>query len=111
MMERRQDVLHDRDVPDIWQRNSSRCQSLIAAVGEEAVIRAEKVVMLAEIDKAWRDHLALCADLREGIHLVRLGGQNPLIAFSTEAIQSFSQIDERIDGAVETALGNVRVRG
>ena len=111
MMERRQDMLHDRDVPDIWARNPTRRLTLVEAVGEEAVDRAEKIVMLFEIDRAWRDHLALCADLREGIHLVRLGGQDPLTTFSAQAIKAFSQIDDRIDEAVETALENVRVRG
>jgi preprotein translocase subunit SecA len=110
MMERRQDVLHDRDVPDIWQRHPARRQSLVDAVGEAAMIRAEKVVLLFEIDNAWRDHLALCADLREGIHLVRLGGQDPLTSFSAQAIKAFSDIDDRIDEAVETALKRVHVR-
>lgn len=74
------------------------------------MIRAEKLILLFEIDRAWRDHLAVCADLREGIHLVRLGGQDPLTSFSTQAIKAFSDIDDRIDEAVETALTKVRVR-
>ena len=82
--------------------------ALVAAVGEHAVVDAERTVMLACIDRAWRDHLALCADLREGIHLVRLGGQDPLTAFTSEAIQAFSTIDEAIDEAVLAALAKVR---
>ena len=110
VMERRQDVLHEREIPDVWQRHSDRRQSLVDAVGEVAVARAERVVLLFEIDRAWRDHLTLCADLREGIHLVRLGGQDPLTSFSTQVIKAFSDIDDRIDEAVETALTKVRVR-
>ena len=110
MMEGRQDILHDREIPDIWQRHQARRQSLVDAVGQEAVIRAEKVVTLFEIDNAWRDHLGLCADLREGIHLVRLGGQDPLTSFSAQAIKAFSDIEDRIDEAVETVLETVRVR-
>ena len=68
-------------------------------------------VTLFAIDSAWRDHLALCADLREGIHLVRLGGQDPPTAFSAESIRAFTDIDDRIDLAVEEALERVRVRG
>jgi preprotein translocase subunit SecA len=110
MMERRQDVLHDRETSDIWQRHPDRRQPLVDAVGEAGVKCAEKAVLLFEIDRAWRDHLALCADLREGIHLVRLGGQDPLTSFSAQAINGFSNIDGRIDEAVETALTKVRVR-
>jgi preprotein translocase subunit SecA len=111
VMGRRQDVLHDRDVADIWARHAIRRAALVGAAGETAVARAEKAVMLFAIDGAWRDHLAVCADLREGIHLVRLGGQDPLTAFSAEAIRAFSDIDDRIDTVVEQALQHVRVRG
>ena len=74
-------------------------------------IDAERAVTLGCIDRAWRDHLALCADLREGIHLVRLGGQDPLTRFTSDAIRGFSQIDEAIDEAVLAALATVRVAG
>jgi preprotein translocase subunit SecA len=108
--DRRQDVLHEREISGIWHRNPDRREALVDAVGEAAVAGAEKTVLLFEIDKAWRDHLTLCADLREGIHLVRLGGQDPLTSFSTHVIKAFSDIDDRIDEAVETALTKVRVR-
>jgi preprotein translocase subunit SecA len=111
MMARRQDVLHDREVPDLWTRQPIRRRALVGAVGEAAVARAEKTVMLFAIDGAWRDHLAACADLREGIHLVRLGGQDPLTAFAAGAIRAFSDIEDRIDAAVEKALAEARVRG
>ena len=110
MMERRQDLLHDREIPGVWQRDTIRRQSLVDAVGEEAVINAEKAVTLFEIDNAWRDHLALCADLREGIHLVRLGGQDPLTSFTAQAIRAFSDIDDQIDTGIETTLKNACVR-
>jgi len=110
LMERRQDVLLDRESPDVWQRHQARRQSLVDAVGEESVTHAEKTVTLFEIDNAWRDHLALCADLREGIHLVRLGGQDPLTSFTAQAIKAFSNIDDQIDTAIETALEHARVR-
>ena len=75
------------------------------------MLDAERTVTLACIDRAWRDHLALCADLREGIHLVRLGGQDPLTHFTSEAIRAFSRIDEAIDEAVLAALDKVRTAG
>jgi hypothetical protein len=83
--------------------------ALVAAVGEEIVVRAERSVTIACIDRAWRDHLALCANLREGVHLVRLGGQDPLTRFTREAIEAYQTIDERIDEAVLEALETVRV--
>ena len=60
---------------------------------------------------AWREHLSFVADLREGIHLVRLGGEDPLHRFTSEAIRAFAQIDDAIDAAVRAALDKVRAAG
>jgi preprotein translocase subunit SecA len=68
-------------------------------------------VMLFQIDRAWRDHLALAADLREGIHLVGLGGQDPLTRFTTEITLAFRGLESAIDGAVLNVLEHVRVSG
>ena len=74
--------------------------------GSRPSVDAERAVTLGCIDRAWRDHLAFCADLREGIHLVRLGGQDPLTRFTSEAIQAFSRMDDAIDEAVLAALAS-----
>ena len=109
--ERRRAILVGEDVPDVWESASERRAALVAATGEDAVCKAERLVTLACMDRAWRDHLALCADLREGIHLARLGGQDPLTLFTSEAIRAFARIEDAIDEAVLTALAAVRVVG
>jgi preprotein translocase subunit SecA len=108
-MGRRQALLLGRDVPDIWRRAPDRRDALVAEAGEEAVRRAEQAVTLFQIDRAWRDHLSYCADLREGIHLVALGGQDPLTRFTSEAIQAFRGLDDAIDERVLEAMEHVRV--
>ena len=95
----------------MWEQESERRATLVAAVGEKAVVDAERVVTLACIDRAWRDHLGRVADVREGIHLVRLGGQDPLTHFTSEAIKAFTAIEEAIDEDVLGALDKVRVSG
>ena len=111
LMERRRAMLVGDAEPDIWQTAPERREALVAAVGETAVVAAERTVTLFCIDRAWRDHLALCADVREGIHLVRLGGRDPLTQFTSQAIAAFSQIDDAIDEAVLAALALVRIDG
>ena len=54
-----------------------------------------------------RDHLALVADVREGVHLVGLGGQDPLTRFTTDVIVAFSHLDDRVEEAVLEALEHV----
>ena len=106
--DRRWNVLTGEEPPGVWQSDPARA-ALVASAGEAAAVRAERIVTLACLDRAWRDHLALCADVREGIHLVRLGGSDPLAAFAKEAIRSFSRMDQAVDEAVLAALPAVRI--
>jgi preprotein translocase subunit SecA len=109
--ERRQALLLGTIEPDVWRRAGPRYDALVAAAGEEAVRRAERRVTLFEIDRAWREHLDLCATLREGIHLVRLGGQNPLQRFTTDVMEAFSRMEDAIDERVLASLDDVRLAG
>ncbi len=108
VMDRRQALLHGREMPEVWGRAPDRRATLVAAADEEAVRRAERAVMLFHIDRAWRDHLSRCADLREGIHLVSLGGRDPLTHFTTETLHAFGRMEDAIDDAVLDALDRVR---
>jgi len=111
VMDARQAILHGEETPEVWKRAPERRRALVEEAGEDAVQRAERAVTLFQIDRAWRDHLALAADLREGIHLVSLGGQDPLTRFTTETRLAFRGLEDAIDGAVLDALTGVRVSG
>ena len=109
VMDARQAILHGEDVPDVWRQAPERRRVLVDRVGEDAVRDAERAVMLFQIDRAWRDHLALAADVREGIHLVSLGGQDPLTRFTAEIRLAFRGLEDAIDRAVLDALTVARV--
>jgi preprotein translocase subunit SecA len=65
--------------------------------------------VLSLMDAAWRDHLAFVADLRDGIHLVRLGGDDPLARFHVLAGEAYrrmtADLDARIAGETADAAG------
>ena len=111
LMERRQALLHGRVAPDVWRGVPGHYRELVAACGEEAVRRAEVTVTLHHLDQAWAGHLAGCADVREGIHLVRLGQQDPLVRFTDEVVDVYDRLEAEIDGAVRDALDAVRLDG
>jgi preprotein translocase subunit SecA len=111
VMDARDAILRGEEVPEVWKRAPERRRALVDEAGEDAVQRAERAVMLFQIDRAWRDHLALAADLREGIHLVSLGGQDPLTRFTTDIKLAFRGMAQTIDSAVLDALSVVRVSG
>ncbi len=72
--------------------------------GGEAFGRFARRSALFHVDKAWADHLAWLADLREGIHLVSLGRKEPLQEFQKAATDSFLELEERIGGPIEESL-------
>jgi preprotein translocase subunit SecA len=106
LMDRRQAVLTGEVEPDVWQQ-SPRWDSLVSRMGLDAARRAERVVTLQQIDKAWREHLALAADLREGIHLVSLGGHDPLARFTSEIARAFRRLDESVESSILKALDDL----
>ena len=103
VMTARQSVLHGEDVPDAW-RDSPGWSTLVKQVGDGAARAAVRAVRLFQIDRAWREHLALAADLREGIHLVGLGGQDPLARFTTELTVAFRRLESTVDEAARDTL-------
>jgi preprotein translocase subunit SecA len=111
LMEWRQAILHGLEVPGVWRRVAEKRAELAAAVGEDALGRAERLVTLYEIDRCWRDHLSLVADVREGTHLVSLGGQDPLAHFTRTITMAFHRLEETVDDRVLEALGRIHVDG
>ncbi len=57
----------------------------------------------------WREHLAFVADLREGIHLVRVAGDDPLIAFQVQTAQAFRERCDDVDRAIVDTLAALSV--
>jgi preprotein translocase subunit SecA len=111
LMDRRRAVLEGCEDPGIWSTAPELVTPLIDAAGIEAVREAERLIFLACVDRAWADHLALSADLREGIHLVSLGGLDPLTRYTTELSRHFRTLEDTIDEAVLDALKQVRSNG
>jgi preprotein translocase subunit SecA len=81
-----------------------RRAELVSLAGEPAAGETEPAVTRARLDRLWREHLAACADLRDGIHLVRLGGEDPLQRFTTEVRQGFVRLNEALESEDRPAM-------
>jgi preprotein translocase subunit SecA len=108
VVERRAALVSGDEVPEVWARASDARARLVAVAGEAATDDAERAVTRAHLDRLWREHLVACADLREGIHLVRLGGQDPLERFTAGVRAGFARLSEALDDAVLRSLDGVR---
>jgi preprotein translocase subunit SecA len=104
---RRQALLRGEAEPDLWREEGAAYDELLAAAGPEPVRAAETAVTLFHLDRAWSDYLSFLADLREGIHLVGLGGDDPLTRFKVQASDAFRRMEDDVDEAVRASLAKV----
>ncbi|HET7216623.1 MAG TPA: accessory Sec system translocase SecA2 [Vicinamibacterales bacterium] len=102
----RQELLHDDADPGAGaERAAERYAELTAAAGADAVRHAEQRITIHVLDRAWADHLALIDDIREGIHLQRYGGREPIAEFHRQIVDAFSTLMDRVrDESVEMFL-------
>ncbi|HET9896260.1 MAG TPA: accessory Sec system translocase SecA2 [Streptosporangiaceae bacterium] len=87
------------------RHNQERYDELAAEVDLDVLEQAARDIVLCHLDRAWAGHLAVLANIREGIHLRALGhGPNPFIMaldplaeFHAEAVKLFKGMLERIE--------------
>jgi preprotein translocase subunit SecA len=82
---------------------AERCRehylALVDRAGADAVRRAEQGIVVAVLDDRWIEHLALIEDVREGIHLQRYGGREPLSEFHRQIVSGFETFMEQVRDA------------
>ena len=110
--DQRQVVLSHRDrllrgdaaLQALAARCPERYQELAGTVDHNALAAAARAIVLYHLDRGWADHLAVLADIREGIHLRALGqGPNPfgmaldpVAEFQAEAVTLFASLLDQV---------------
>lgn len=107
VLEHRDRVLRtDAALRSLAARCPDRYRELSGTVSEPVLAGTARQIVLRHLDRAWADHLATLAGIREGIHLRALGqGPNPfgvsldpLAEFHAEAVRLYrlllSQVEE-----------------
>ena len=69
----------------------------------------ERQITLAQLDRGWEEHLQRVAELREGIHLVRIGGLRPLEQFARRVVGEFDRLQEEIDRRIVESFERIEV--
>ena len=62
------------------------------SVGASELRRAENRLTMHLLDRRWSAHLALVEDIREGIHLQRLGGREPITEFHRQIVTAYASM-------------------
>jgi preprotein translocase subunit SecA len=61
------------------------------------------------IDNYWQQYLAEIAEIRESIHLKRVGGQDPYIEFQKLAIKIFDQLLKNLDSQLVQIFNTIHI--
>ncbi len=67
---------------------------LTGEVGPQELQLAERQLALVLLDRRWSEHLALIDDIREGIHLQRYAGRQPITEFQRQIIDAYAAMVE-----------------
>ncbi len=90
-------------VPERYEEVKARLTAKDSETGEAKLEKICRLIMLYHLDRAWADHLAFLADIRESIHLRALGRQNPLDEFHRMAVDAFASLAaDAIEAAQQT---------
>jgi preprotein translocase subunit SecA len=99
--EQRRAVLDHRDrvlrtdaaLKTLGESCPERLAELRETLDEDVLTEAARQITLYHLDRAWAEHIADLADVREGIHLRALGrGLDPLDQFHKAAVSSFNKV-------------------
>lgn len=84
-------------------RQPDRYAELVAHIGTDRLEEIERAVTLHHIDEAWAEHLAFVSEVREGVHLLGIGGLDPLHEFRKQVASAFSRLHDVVtDRTVQT---------
>jgi len=110
LFNRRKNILFGSSAVDFFKRKSpekfNQYQLKIGDINLNAICRA---ISLYYIDLYWRQYLAEIADIRESIHLKRVGGQDPYIEFQKLAINIFDELLVKLDSQLIHVFNTIQI--
>jgi preprotein translocase subunit SecA len=86
-----------------------RYAELRTRFGAEVLQQAERAITLHHIDQGWAEHLAFIAQVRESIHLARIGRQDPLFEFHKQVAEAFSNLRQAIEDRIAETFATVEI--
>jgi preprotein translocase subunit SecA len=110
IQEGRQTVLLGEDDGGVLAlRRPERWQALTITAGAEVLRQVERRLTLVAIDRCWSDHLAEISRIRDGIHLVTLGGLDPYEQYHARAREAFEETVGRIDDEIVRIFDGIEI--
>ncbi len=86
-----------------------RYQDYLKNVGYDVINNVEKQITLFHINKKWAEYLDYVSYIKEGIHLVVIGGESPLHKFHAATIEAFNEVLDSIEKDIITTFNRVKI--
>jgi len=111
LMAYRRSTLQLSESPTVFSENAPDHRlKLSSEIDGKALLELEKRIMLYCIDQCWADHLADAAQIQEGIHLVSVGGLDPLQEFHKTVYELYHKVLQRIEEMCLSLYLNIQTR-
>ena len=110
LIEKRRCVLNNENAISLYGYNKSKNYTKIAKkLGQKPADKLVCQIGLYHIDEFWSEYLADIMDIRESIHLKRIGGEDPYIEFQKLAIEIFDERFNVIDRNIKKTINKILV--
>lgn len=98
---RRQELLFEKSEKSLFLSLApEEYNKALSYIGIHALKRVEKHIFLFCINQCWAEYMDQINYIRDGIHLVNIGGKNPLEEFSRITVNAFQELTQRIDDQI-----------
>lgn len=109
--QKRQELFNNNTASKFYKLKSPfKFKEYESFLGNEKLNKVCEFISLFYIDKYWSQYLSEIADIREGIHLRRIGGQVPLIEFQKLAIILFDELSKKLDEVLVEDFNHLQIR-
>ena len=106
----RQDILTDALIPELlFHKCYEGYGDLELRYGKELLQKVEKQLTLYYINKHWADYLDYISYVKESIHLMVIGKQNPLHEFNKQAVQAFEELFANLENDIVKAFNSASI--
>jgi preprotein translocase subunit SecA len=105
----RQAVLEGHPQELLAKRSTARWAQLCNDYSEELLREIERRITLVTIDRCWSDHIVEMQAVRDEVHLVVLGGQDPYAEFYRTAGAGFEALVDRIDDTIVEIFERIQI--
>ena len=107
---KRQNLLKDKSFPD-WLKSKAgnHYAELSSFLGQSRLKELVKKITLLHMDRLWSRHLAVITDVRESIHLVKVGGESPLQEFQKIIVQAYLDLELKMQEEVLSTFLSLKI--